>query len=323
MISHHPIENDLIKSKPLNCDFARRTNSTIGRLHAIDGLRGLAAFAVLVFHARSYLWIGASATYREHGLEPNLNAWIGYLTVPFSFGGLGVILFFVLSGYCIHRRGARNLASSNPSEFNLVKFANRRFLRIFPTYVCALLFTALIDYWLQAMPGRSFPDQDNSAFTFFISLLTLQGYLAPTFGSNAVFWTLAMEIHLYAMYPLLYGLSSRIGPVRVLAMTFFISLLYTICEMLFGFESLFPYRFSRGPVFLPYWFTWTLGFYIAEVEAGRCRDVGDKFWFSASFVAMPIGVCLLLMNNMLAELFWAIVFVGLLRASLKPRGEEI
>lgn len=324
MSSQHQIDNDLINAKPLNCDFAMITNSTIGRLHAIDGLRGLAALAVLVFHARSCLWIGASATYREHRLEPNLNAWIGYLTVPFSFGGLGVTLFFVLSGYCIHRRGARNLASSNPSELNLVKFANRRFWRIFPTYVCALLLTALIDYWLQTMSGHSVPNQDNSAFTFLISLLTLQGYVAPTFGSNGVFWTLAMEIHLYAMYPLLYGLSSRMGPVRVVAMTFFISLLYTVCEMLFGFESLFAHRFERGPVFLPYWFTWTLGFFLAEVEAGRCRDVGDKVWFSASLVAMPIGVCLSLMNYyLLAELFWAIVFVSLLRASLKPRGEEI
>ena len=296
----------------------------MGRLNAIDGLRGLAALAVLVYHARSSFWIGIGATYREHGLAPNLHAWIGYLTAPFSLGGLGVTLFFVLSGYCIHRRGARNLASSNPSELNLAKFASRRFWRIFPTYVCALLLTALIDYWLQAMSGRSVPNQDNSAFTFFISLLTLQGYLAPSFGSNGVFWTLAMEIHLYVMYPLLYVLSSRIGPVRVLAVTFFVSLLYTICEMLFGFESLFAYRFDRGPVFLPYWFTWTLGFYLAEVEAGRCRDVGDKTWLSASIVAMPIGVYLSLKNYyLLAELFWAIVFVSLLRASLKPKGEEI
>lgn len=86
----------------------------MSRLYAIDGLRGLAALALLVYHSRSSFWVGINATYREHGLAPNLNAWIGYLTAPFSFGGLGVTLFFVLSGFCIHRRGARNLASSNP-----------------------------------------------------------------------------------------------------------------------------------------------------------------------------------------------------------------
>ncbi|MEI7459121.1 MAG: acyltransferase [Pirellula sp.] len=294
------------------------------RLNAIDGLRGLAALAVLVYHSRSSFWVGINATYREHGLAPNLNAWIGYLTAPFSFGGLGVTLFFVLSGYCIHRRGARNLATKEPRDLNLAKFASRRFWRIFPTYVCALLFTALIDYWLQAMSGHSVPNQDNSVSTFLISLLTLQGYAAPSFGSNGVFWTLAMEIHLYVMYPLLYALSFRIGPVRVLAFTFFISLLYTVCEMLFGFESLLTNRCARGPIFLPYWFTWTMGFYLAEVEAGRCRDAGDKAWFSASVVAIPIGVYLSLMNNyLLAEIFWSIAFASLLRTSLSPLGERI
>ena len=294
------------------------------RLNAIDGLRGLAALAVLVYHARSSFWVGIGATYREHGLGPNLNAWIGYLTAPFNFGGLGVTLFFVLSGYCIHRRGARNLATNEPRDFDLASFASRRFWRIFPTYVCALLFTALIDYWLQAMSGRSVPNQDNSVSTFLISLLTLQGYAAPSFGSNGVFWTLAMEIHLYCMYPLLYALSFRIGPARVLALTFFISLIYTGCEMLFGFESLLANRSARGPIFLPYWFTWTIGFYLAEVEAGRSRDAGDKAWFLASIVAIPIGVYLSLMNYyLLAEIFWAIVFASLLRTSLSPWGERI
>ncbi len=294
------------------------------RLNAIDGLRGLAALAVLVYHARSAFWVGIGATYREHGLTPNLNAWIGYLTAPFNFGGLGVTLFFVLSGYCIHRRGARNLATTKPRDFDLAKFAGRRFWRIFPTYVCALLLTALIDYWLQAMSGHSVPNQDNSASTFLISLLTLQGYAAPSFGSNGVFWTLAMEIHLYAMYPLLYALSFRFGPTRVLALTFFISLLYTLCEILFGFESLLANRSARGPIFLPYWFTWTMGFYLAEVEAGRCKDAGDKAWFSSSIVALTIGVYLSLMNYyLLAEIFWAILFASLLRTSLSPWGEKI
>jgi len=294
------------------------------RLNAIDGLRGLAALAVLVYHARSALWVGIGATYREHGLTLNLNAWLGYLTAPFNFGGLGVTLFFVLSGYCIHRRGARNLATTKPRDFDLAQFASRRFWRIFPTYVCALLFTALIDYWLQAMSGRSVPNQDNSVSTFVFSLLTLQGYAAPSFGSNGVFWTLAMEIHLYAVYPLLYALSSRFGPARVLALTFFISLLYTVCEIMFGFESLLANRSARGPIFLPYWFTWTMGFYLAEVEAGRCRDAGDKAWFLASIVALPIGVYLSLMNNyLLAEIFWSIIFASLLRTSLSPWGERI
>ncbi len=290
---------------------------------SIDALRGLAALMVLVYHARSSMWVGIGSTYSEYGLSLNPNAWLGYFSLPFSYGGLGVTLFFVLSGYCIHRRGAKLLAQSRASDLNWNSFAIRRFWRIYPTYFCALLLTVTIDYWIVSTYGVN-PGQDNSLLAFGVSLLTLQGFVAPFYGSNGVFWTLAMEIHLYAAYPLLFYLSQRIGPNRVLLITLFVSFGYTVGQITTGFEEYLPHRFQRGPIFLPYWFTWTIGFYLAEVEAERAKGLSNKTWAVLVFVSLPIGLVLTTSNQyLLAEIFCAVAFAGLIQGSLTVRGEQI
>ncbi|MDX1930337.1 MAG: hypothetical protein SFV81_27680, partial [Pirellulaceae bacterium] len=68
----------------------------LARIESVDVLRGLAALMVVIYHARSTLWIGISELYSRYGFSPNPTAWIGYATYPFSYGWLGVTLFFVL-----------------------------------------------------------------------------------------------------------------------------------------------------------------------------------------------------------------------------------
>lgn len=301
-----------------------KDESKLNRSIAIDALRGAAALMVVVYHARSSLWVGLRSTYDQYGVSLNINALMGYLSIPFSFGGLGVTLFFVLSGYCIHRRGARQIAAGRVGDMNWGTFTKRRLLRIYPTYICALLLTAGIDYWLSTYHGGSTEGQDNSAYAFLASLLTLQGFAAPFFGSNGVFWTLAMEIHLYAAYPVLFYMSAKFGPVRVVLMTLAISLGYSVGQTLFNFECLLPHRFQRGPIFLPYWFTWTAGFYLAEIEAGRCRDLPKRVWPVIACVSMIIGMILTTLGAYLfAEVFCAIGFAGLVKASLSSKAETI
>ena len=241
------------------------------RLHSIDALRGLAAITIVLYHARSMLWIGVKEAWQKYGLSLNINAWLGYLTVPLYFGGFAAIgLFFILSGYCIHRQGALKLSRNPNAPFNFKQFALRRLWRIYPTYIAALFITAVIDAYLNTYHPTQTTGQDNSVFGFFMSLLSLQGLAAPTFGSNAVFWTLALELHFYVVYPLLYYISRKYGALQATGLTLVTSLIYLIADMLLGITQIFPNRFhGGGPIFLPYWFTWGFGFYLAEVEAGR------------------------------------------------------
>ena len=296
-------------------------SESLNRVEAIDALRGLAALAVVIYHARTIFWIGLAETYHRYGMRPDFNALLGYLSAPFSYGGLGVTLFFVLSGYCIHRRGAGILAKNPHAHIDYPAFALRRFWRIYPTYVAALLITAAIDWLLVTKVGFRIPGQDDSLFAFGVSLVTLQGYLAPFFGTNGVFWTLAMEVHLYIAYPILFLLSKRIGPEKTLLFTLFVSVGYLAINGVFGLEQHLPYRFQRGPVFLPYWFTWATGFYLAEIHAGRTRDLA-KPWWPVIMLAGIIGGLLLTGAGyaVAADLCWALFFAGLLRWSLQPSG---
>jgi len=91
---------------------------------------------------------------------------------------------------------------------------------------------------------------------------------------------------------------------------------------LFGIDCHLPYRFERGPVFLPYWFTWAVGFYIAELEAGRAVDFKELVWKLIMAGGFLVGLLLTLGGlHAFGEIIWALIFAGLLRWSLKPEGK--
>jgi peptidoglycan/LPS O-acetylase OafA/YrhL len=269
------------------------------RLQAIDALRGLAALIVLLYHARMMLWVGLKETWNQYGLSINPNAWLAYLTIPVSFcGGLAVSLFFVLSGYCIHRRGAKQLANESRPSINLKQFALRRLWRLYPTYLAALLLTALVDSFVFSASDRALTTgYDLSLPTFVASLFALQGLAAPYFGSNGVFWTLALELHFYLLYPILFYGSRRYGPKLVLLTTLIISASYSCFDLSFNLTSWLPYRGAFNPIFLPAWFTWTFGFYLAEVEADRTQLPSDRWLFLLLSFVFTSAAMLLKLHN--------------------------
>jgi hypothetical protein len=68
------------------------------RLRSIDALRGLAAIGVVLYH---------TVQRPPNGIPARLLDWPAYV-VQFgsSFGYIGVFLFFVISGFCIHLQWA-------------------------------------------------------------------------------------------------------------------------------------------------------------------------------------------------------------------------
>lgn len=258
------------------------------RINSIDALRGLAALIIILYHARSMFWIGLGETWRRHGLDFHLNSWLGYATAPLSFGGLAVGLFFVLSGYCIHRRGAKNLAINPTAKLDLKKYFFKRFWRIYPTYFAALCVTALVDFYVRQNNLVPIPEyQSNSLLTFIVSLFSLQGIVAPVFGHNTSLWTLAIEIHFYLLYPFLYSLSAKYGAKKVLIGAFLVSFIYSIINYYIDIHSFFPYKSSGDPLFIPYLFTWVFGFYIAEIEAKRAK-INEKYWFICAITTVVL-----------------------------------
>jgi peptidoglycan/LPS O-acetylase OafA/YrhL len=234
-----------------------KTPASSDRNAAIDSLRGYAALAVLIFHAREILWVGISEWLSTGQISRgSIDVVLGCLSVPFRFGWWGVPLFFVISGYCIHRPEVRRRGSNTKLHLGLGKYAAKRAWRIYPTLVATLLLTAGLDN----LTRKITPSSVNDSFSCFVAnLVALQNVVAPTYGSNSPLWTLAIEIHFYIVYPIYFASIGRIGVIASTAIIFGIS----ACSW-YWLES----SRSQLIIFLPYWFSWVVGAYIAEAEVG-------------------------------------------------------
>ena len=208
-------------------------------------------------HARNTLWVGGFASWKEHGLSLNLDTWFGYLSLPFRFGRLGVMLFFVISGYCIHGGNVRLLARG---DWGLRTFLRKRIRRIYPTLIGALAITWLVDsFAARHVPAADLGD--NRLSTLLCNLLTLQNIVRPVFGTNGPLCSLSIEEHLYVLYPLLVASGLLVGRSRRLLLVV-ASISLPACVV----ATLFP---SAPLDLLPYLFTWIVGAGLAEVEAGH------------------------------------------------------
>src|SRR4051812_1456967 len=112
-----------------------------GKEHVIDAMRGFAALLVAYFHCRQVAWVGMQAFHQSVGHAFSPSAIAAYLTFPIAWGSAGVPIFFVISGYCIHRGGALRLASNPAYRLDAANFWARRFTRIYPVLLAALLLT--------------------------------------------------------------------------------------------------------------------------------------------------------------------------------------
>ncbi len=157
---------------------AKSTNTIL----VLDGLRAIATLMVISFHIqqKAFIWDKLN--------QPWISAF-------WTFGGSGVTLFFVLSGFLLYLPYAKALLfqSSWPS---VKQFYRRRALRILPAYYVAL-FIIIILFQRQYLD----PHLWNQLFLF----LTLFMDSTPqTFRAlNGPFWTLAIEWQFYLLLPLI------------------------------------------------------------------------------------------------------------------------
>ena len=173
---------------------------TGGRLVSIDVLRGAAALAVVLYHAfHKGVFIYPERT---------ASVWEWLTLGPFSFGYIGVYLFFVISGFCIHLKVAKSLAAGKTTEIDFRAFWKRRLRRLYPAYFAALVLYLIVAwFWNGDLNLKT-----NLAWDLISHLLLIHNLDPRTvFSLNGVFWTLALEEQLYLAYFLLLRLRRRHG----------------------------------------------------------------------------------------------------------------
>ena len=224
------------------------------RLRGIDALRGVAALGVVLYHAV------------EQGKQVVPNNLMQYpvrvIQLGSSLGYIGVFLFFVISGFCIHLQWARAKAAGAEPEIRFGTFWKRRIRRLYPPYVIALLFFLLLT---AATVGLSF-----SRFFFYdvgMHLLMLHNLDPQTcYTINGVFWTLAIEEQLYLAYFLLLFIRVRWGWGVTIAVCLSARLLWMIFSHVLWLKTGFGMPVPEAAA--SHWFTWALGALGVEVMFG-------------------------------------------------------
>lgn len=149
------------------------------RLEALTGLRWLAAFWVFGYHMQNF------------GALPFM------LDLPVRLGFLGVTFFFVLSGFV--------LTWSMRPALKVSTFYVRRFARIWPSHMVALLLAIPVFYTLSANPSHGWVKPLDIP-VLLLSVVLLQGFSRNPeilFSGNPAAWTLSCEAFFYALHPFL------------------------------------------------------------------------------------------------------------------------
>jgi peptidoglycan/LPS O-acetylase OafA/YrhL len=159
------------------------------RFTYIDGLRGLAAAAVMLHH------------FVQHPVFEGSLPWLRELS---HYGFVGVPVFFVISGFVI----AHSVAGHQITASYYGNFVLRRVVRLDPPYwaTIALSIAAL------ALGNRLFPAQARPLPTEGCVISSLF-YVYPFFGYEpivAVFWTLVHEVQFYLAYVALMAAMQRV-----------------------------------------------------------------------------------------------------------------
>jgi len=99
-----------------------QTSEGSTRLRSIDALRGAAALAVVLYHAA-----GRPPADGGDGVAAALG---GAVRFAAGYGYVGVFLFFVISGFCIHLNYAKARASGRDERIEFLPFMSRRAARL-------------------------------------------------------------------------------------------------------------------------------------------------------------------------------------------------
>jgi len=237
----------------------------------------------VLYHARAEFSVGLRETWLEYGISGNPAIWLAYLLAPFNLGWIGVPVFFVVSGYCIHI-GVTGQNVARRGQLDLWKFYFRRFYRIYPVFFVALCLTAIVDQLNSNTSGFN-----NSSGVFLGNMFFLHEIFFPVFGSNTVFWTLSIEFHLYLFYPLIFMLVIRYGPAFALMFASLVSLVACAAFALFDLGQSFEFA-RNAPLFISYLAMWVGGVYMAEVEAKRAPRPSGYLWNVTWIIALVVGI---------------------------------
>jgi len=239
----------------------------------LDTARWVSAFIVAIGHALSLVNNGTEGA--------------SILVKISDMRGPAVTVFFVLSGYLVGGKVARDF-----SKFRWGRYASARFARIYIVLLPAILLTVSIDgaayfsdptnpifagVWQGGALGSEPIASRYTLFNWLGTLLSMEPLFGRPLGSAGSLWSLGYEWMFYFSFPVIYGLGfyfkGRLGGL--------ISALLSIVAVFF---------LSR--IGAAFWMVWLMGAFACSAEALMCRIPGRGLIKGGCFVALIAYLCL-------------------------------
>lgn len=217
---------------------------------SLDILRGLAALWVVMCHAADH-YVGGTR-------------WEKWPVYSFSLRGqLGVVLFFLISGYCIVGAGYSAFVSGKTVR----RYAFERIRRIYPPYffaiVLALLYAGCVNVAqrFHLIHLIHHPLEVHGGALFWVSNLLIFQLEARQPYINIVLWSLCYEVAFYAVVGLILIITKRIAVLWGTPTGFFffslsiggLTIASLAWQIVTGNSGMFPidrwYQFGLGGLF--------------------------------------------------------------------------
>ena len=141
------------------------------RLYEIDLFRFLAAMAVVFYHY----------TFRGNAADAMCGLSFPYLSPIARYGYLGVVFFFMISGFVILLTASRKDA---------VGFVRSRITRLYPAFWAAVTLTAVVTFFIGG-------DRFHVSLGQYVTNLTMLGQQLGVEYTDGVYWSLFVELKFY------------------------------------------------------------------------------------------------------------------------------
>ncbi|KYC36853.1 hypothetical protein WA1_45160 [Scytonema hofmannii PCC 7110] len=281
----------------------------------LDLLRGLAALVVLTNHLRNLFFV-------DYGQVIHKNILVNIFYYFSSFGYQAVIVFFVLSGFCISLTVIKSIENWSWKIY----FINR-LSRLYVVLIIALFLGLFLDYlgitiWdKNSIYYRNFlgsniidsPVVNRLKISIFIgNIFFLQNIRVTTFGSNDPLWSLSSEFWYYVLFPcILLIVYPKIN---------------LVTKFLHTFIVLTIFKFIGNSIAI-YFFIWLLGTPVCLT--GNLRIKNPIYKFLSILVSSLIFLLTLLlikfnilMNSYLSDFILAIVTAILIYSLLQDNRKQ-
>jgi peptidoglycan/LPS O-acetylase OafA/YrhL len=236
---------------------------------AIHGLRGVAAMSVVLYHLSG-------------NLKNELETLPEIILSIFSYGYLGVPIFFVISGFVI----SYGIGSDKVTAKYAGNFILRRSIRIDLTY-WASIFMALLLLTFKNMILET-QEETPSFLSIVLHMFYLQDLLNVDPVISVVYWTLCLEIQFYLFYILSVWVSQKYLPHQ------FATILLLLMIIPLGIYSItLDLGFNENPatgLFISNWHYFLMGILVSQAVRRKAYSTCILFAWLIIEVVFQMGM---------------------------------